>query len=533
MHRIPVLLIVAASSATTACAQPAAARGGPAPSRAAVPSLVVLITVDQLRGDYLDRFGPQFRGGLARLSRGGALFTNAHHDHAITETAPGHATLLAGRFPRSTGIIANRAGVLDDASRVIGSPDAFGASPHQFRGTTLVDWLRAGDPKSRSFSVSYKDRGAILPIGRLRGQVYWYVPDGRFSTSAYYADTLPEWVTRFNNRRLPQSYAGRSWEPMRADTAYRERDSVQFEGSGTQFVFPHRLPEDSAATASILAVTPWMDEVVIAFALRGLEALSIGKGPQTDVMAVSLSATDIIGHRYGPDSKEIHDQMLRLDSALGMFLDSLYKVRDSSRVVVVLSADHGVGRIPELAVDSVRPPPQRVNMASMIPKVRAMLRAANVDTMAVTVDQQIITADRAAFKAGKRTADDVLADVATAIRAMPGVARVDRFADLLKADTTRDAIARRWTHQFPPDADVELVVTQTPMTLFAPIVASHGSPYDYDTHVPLIFYGAPFRAGRYPEFVRTVDLAPTVAAAVNAKPLERLDGIVLKRALKQ
>jgi len=161
-----------------------------------------------------------------------------------------------------------------------------------------------------------------------------------------------------------------------------------------------------------------------------------------------------------------------------------------------------------------------------------MLRAANVDTMAITIDQQIITANRPAFATGRRTADDVLATLATTIRGMPGVARVDRFADLQKADTTRDAIARRWLHQFPPNAGIELVVTQTPMTLFGTITASHGSPYDYDTHVPLIFYGAGIRPGKHTEFVRTVDLAPTVAAVLGTRPLERLDGVVLRKALK-
>lgn len=530
--RFPALVAAALASASIACAQTPLPRPIAVPAAATPPSLVLLITVDQLRGDYLQRFGGQFKGGLARLANGGAWFTNAHHDHAITETAPGHATLLSGRFPRSTGITANRAGVFDNSARVLGSPDQLGASPRQFRGTTLVDWLRAANPRSRAFSVSMKDRGAILPIGRLVEQVYWYVPDGRFTTSAYYADSLPPWVDRFNSRRLAQRYAGQSWQPLLGSAEYPERDSVSVEGGGVDVVFPHRISADSMIAASEVRSTPWMDDLVLAFALDGLNALSIGKGPQTDVVAMSLSATDIIGHRYGPDSKEVHDQMLRLDRTLGVFLDSLYRMRDSSRVLVVLTGDHGVGRIPELAADSVRPPPQRVLMTSLIPGLRAMLRAANVDTMAISIDQQIVTANRQAFAKGRRTADDILTTLAATIRAMPGIARVDRFADLQKADITRDAIARRWLHQFPPDAGIELVVTQTPMTLFGTITASHGSPYDYDTHVPLIFYGAGIRPGKYGEFVRTVDLAPTVAAVLGTRPLERLDGVVLRKALR-
>src|SRR6266550_9587003 len=316
---------------------------------ASPPSLVVLITVDQFRWDYLDRFGPQLQGGLAMLARGGAWFTNAHHDHAITETAPGHATLLSGRFPRSTGIMANSVGVLDPESPLLGFSGGLGASPKRFQGTELFDWLNAKNPKSRALSVSSKDRGAILPIGRSKQQVYWYALDGEFTTSRYYADSLPDWVKKFNARRIPDSYGGKTWNPLLADTAYKEADSVSIEGGGRDFVFPHVLPTDPAAVEGILWATPFGDELEVALALDGVSALHLGEGPQTDVLALSLSATDLINHRLGPDSKEAHDQVLRTDRTIGMFLDSLFKLRDPSRVILALSADHGFGTIPELA----------------------------------------------------------------------------------------------------------------------------------------------------------------------------------------
>ena len=162
----------------------ASAAPAPAQHAGARPTLLVLITIDQMRGDYLERFGPQLTGGLGRLMRGGAWYTNAHHDHAITETAPGHATLLSGRFPRSTGIMANRAGVDDDDAPLIAGGVGGGASPKRFVGTTLTDWLRSSDDKSRTFSVSTKDRGAILPAGRTKSDVYWYSPDGRCDSTS-------------------------------------------------------------------------------------------------------------------------------------------------------------------------------------------------------------------------------------------------------------------------------------------------------------------------------------------------------------
>lgn len=496
------------------------------------PSLVVLLTVDQLRADYLTRFEPQLTGGLARLSRGGAWFPNAHHDHAITETAPGHATLLAGRFPRSTGIMMNRAGVEDDASPLIAAGSGPGASPRRFVGTTLVDWIAARDPKSRAFSVSAKDRGAILPVGRSKSEVYWYSPDGRFVTSSYYRDSLPSWVSAFNDRHVPQSYAGCAWSLILPESAYPEPDSVVAEGNGIGFAFPHVLPSDPLAAANLIRGTPFIDEVTLAFALHGVQALGLGAGGRTDVLAVSLSAMDYVGHRYGPDSREMHDEVLRADRVIGVFLDSLFKLRDSSTITIALTGDHGAGTIPELAPAAIQPRPARVSLGGVLPSLRAGLAAAHVDTMAIDTDVQIVFADRAAFKRAKVDADSTLASFAERVRALPGVARVDRFAALLK-DTLSDPIARRWSHQFPANGEVELVITLTPLSLWGSgVVASHGSPRDYDTNVPLIFAGAGVRPGIHKQFVRTVDLAPTLAAILGVKPMERLDGVVLGEAVR-
>jgi predicted AlkP superfamily pyrophosphatase or phosphodiesterase len=522
------LALAFCACATSAQAPPSGSGTARPAATAAHPTLVVLITVDQLRADYLTRFGPQLHGGLGRLMRGGAWFTDAHHDHAITETAPGHATLLAGRYPRSTGIMLNRAGVEDDAAALIGGAVGTGASPRRFVGTTLVDWLRTADPRSKSLSVSMKDRAAILPVGRSRTNVYWYAPDGRFTTSRYYADSLPTWVNAFNARRLPQGYAGKAWTLLLPDTAYPENDAklVQL-GVST---FPHKLPSDTAGAVNLVRITPFIDDITAAFALQGLTALDLGAGPQTDLLAMSLSATDIIGHRYGPDSREIHDDVLRLDRTVGAFLDSLYRVRDSSRVVVVLTSDHGVAPIPELAANGSGAPPERVDLAPLVTALRAGLRAAKVDTMAIELDQQIVFVDRAAFKAASVNADSALSAFAANLRREPGVRRVDQYRTLI-ADSLKDAIARRWSHQFPATSPVELVITLTPYSTWGGNVASHGSPYDYDTQVPLLFYGAGVRPGRYDAFVRTVDLAPTLAALAGVKPTERLDGVVLGDAV--
>ena len=494
------------------------------------PTLLVLITIDQFRADYLERFAGQLTGGLARLAKGGASFTNAHHDHAITETAPGHATLLSGRFPRSTGIMMNRIGVDDDSAPQLAGAVGPGASPKRFLGTTLADWMVAHDRESRALSVSTKDRAAILPIGRSRAEVYWYSPDGRFTTSRYYRDSLPQWVVAWNQRRFPQTFAGRSWDLLLSGAAYAEPDTVEAEGE-TGSTFPHVIPGDSAVAASIVRATPFIDDITLSFALTGVQSLALGAGAHADLLNISLSATDFIGHRYGPDSREIHDQVLRVDRAIGTFLDSLYRLRDSSRVTIVLTADHGVGTIPELAPPSMQPTPVRVSLAPLIPGLRSGLRAAHVDTLAVDVDQQIVMVDRAAFARAGANADSALDSFAAAARLVPGVRRVDRLRSL-RADTLTDPIARRWAHQFPPTSPIELVVTLTPLSTWGGTIASHGSPYDYDSHVPLIFYGAGVRPGRFPQFVRTVDLAPTLAGLAGVPPMGAIDGVVLKDAIR-
>ena len=519
--------LLLACGAETLRAQGEAVMSSPA---APTPTLIVLVTIDQFRADYLTRFGPQLHGGLARLTRGGAWFTDAHHDHAITETAPGHATLLAGRFPRSTGITMNSVGVADNGSPLIADGYGPGASPKRFAGSTLVDWLHAKDARSRALSVSLKDRGAILPVGRSRSEVYWYSADGRFLTSRYYRETLPDWVNAFNERHLPQRYAGRSWTLLLPDSAYHERDSVMAEAGGVEIAFPHPLPEDSVDAASLVRATPFIDEITVAFALHGIEALGLGRGPQTDLLAVSLSATDYVGHRFGPDSREIHDQVLRDDRTIGVLLDSIFRMRDSSRVVVVLTSDHGVGTIPEVAAASTAPRATRVDLYPLMPALRARLRAANLDTLSMEIDQQLFLVDRASVQKAPEKADSIVSWFGAEARKVAGVRRVDRFRALL-ADSLHDPIARRWSHQLPANVQVELVVTLDSLSTWGGNVASHGSSYPHDSHVPVIFYGMGIRPGRYGDFVRTVDIAPTLAAVAGVKPTERLDGVVLRDAL--
>ena len=497
------------------------------------PHLVVFLTVDQMRPDYLDRWAGQMHGGLAKLSRKGAFFTNAFQDHGVTETAPGHSVTMSGRFPRSTGILRNTAGVEDPESPLLTSRD-LPASPYRFRGTVLLDWIRTRDARSRALSVSRKDRGAILPMGRAKQNVFWYATsNGEFTTSRYYADTLPAWIKGVNARRFPQKHAGEAWTLLLPANEYAEPDSEPIENNGRDFVFPHRLSSNVDSAVSDLPYTPWMDELTLDVALDGMQSLQLGIGPQTDILAISLSATDYVGHRYGPDSREQHDNILRLDRALGSFIDALYKIRDSSTIVFALTADHGVTSYPELVAKRAhRPVPPRYDFAPAIAGLRSALTVNHVDVSAVTTDGPLVYVDRQAFAQAGVNPEPILERFADVIRTSPGVARVDRVRDLAQRDTVQDAVSRRWMHMIPPDSPVEYVITPKQGAYAAGgKIAEHGLPYDDDAHVPVIFYGPWFKAGRYSERALVADMAPTLASVIGVPPTERVDGRVLTQAM--
>jgi predicted AlkP superfamily pyrophosphatase or phosphodiesterase len=502
---------------------------------ASVPTLVVHITVDQCRADYLDRWRYQFTGGLARLLRSGAVFTQAYQDHAETETAPGHATVLSGRNPASTGIVNNDDGVSDTtaAGALLDVPGP-GASPWRFRGTELFDWIAARYPGARALSVSRKDRGAILPIGHARQQVYWY-QGGEFTTSRYYADSLPEWVRAFNAGMAPARAPGLRWDLLLPPSSYTEPDSERYERGGRDFAFPHVLPADSTVAALAVIAMPWMDSLTLALALDGVNHLELGRGPQPDLLAVSLSTTDAVGHAYGPDSREIHDQILRLDRYLGVFLDSLDRLRDPRRILVSLTADHGVTSYPEWSRTHGDPEAQRVAIEGPIRAAwtSLALRLGPGDWMGY-LGGGLVTLDRPGLTARGVDVDSVVDSLAAALRHVPGVLRVDTRRTLAAADTATDPIARRWRNLVPSDLPAEVMITLRPHDIYGgSFSAQHGQPSDDDAHVPLIIAGAGVRPGRYSTRVSVVDLAPTLAYLIGVAPLEQVQGRVLTRGMRR
>jgi hypothetical protein len=512
-----------------------AALAGALPGQRPPPpiSLVVLVVVDQMRADYLPRFAPQWTGGFGRMYAGGTVFTAARQDHASTETAPGHSTMLSGREPARTGIVLNSRGVQDPDAPLLGRIDGEGASPRRFRGSTLYDWMLARDPDARVLSVSRKDRGAIFPVGRARGAVYWF-DAGAFTTSRYYADSLPAWVQAFNARRSVERLAGATWDLLLPASTYAEPDSLAFENGGQDFVFPHRLPATSEGAIQRIQAFPWMDSLTLAFALHGVNALALGRRERPDLLSVSLSTTDAIGHAFGPDSREIHDQLLRVDRWLGSFLDSLARVVPLERTVVVLTADHGVTPLPEYAVTVRHQRAGRVGLDFVVRGAVWALTPRYGTGFGMEFDNGLVTADVDAMRGRGVNVDSVAAALAAEASALPGVGAVYTPATLGAAPTS-DAGAALWRNLLPNDYGWLLCALTQPGYVWSAggLQAAHGSANPEDQAVPLVFFGSRIHARTVTRPVSTVDIAPTLAALLGVTPGETLDGRVLAEVLER
>src|SRR6185437_14771317 len=355
--------------------------------------------------------------GFQRFRETGTFFPHGRQDHASTETAPGHSTMLSGREPGHTGIILNNRGVQDPTSPALEVPDKQGSSPRRFQGTTLYDWLLARDPDTRVLSVSRKDRGAIFPVGRGKGNVYWWL-GGQFTTSRYYSDTLPRWVSEFNSRIDLKHIAGSTWSLLLPASAYAEPDSMAFENAGSDFTFPHQLPGADVIAGRITSY-PVMDSLTLALALSGVERMRLGTRGRPDLLVVSLSTTDAVGHAFGPDSREIHDQLLHVDRWLGQFFDSLSKLVPGG-MVAALTGDHGIVSLPEYTVLVKHQRAGRVGMGSFPADVERELEAKYHVPFDLSFDNGLLSADVDALRARGVNVDSLADALAKRIAGNPG-----------------------------------------------------------------------------------------------------------------
>jgi predicted AlkP superfamily pyrophosphatase or phosphodiesterase len=526
------------------------------------PRLVLLIVVDQFRYDYLTRFGDLFGSrGIGRLMREGASWTDANYDHMPTFTSPGHAALGTGAWPSQTGIVANewyeqdtgkkvKSSTDDTTKAIAGRPNELGKSPRRLLCSTVGDELKLADNDlSKVIGISDKDRSAILPPGRHANAAYWFSTDtGNMMSSTYYFNDVPEWVTRFNSRRLTDKWFGARWERLLPNEAeYLKRagkDDVAWENldkssHDTNF-FPHVITggadKPGRSFYKALDYTPFSNDLLVAFAEEAITNEKLGADSDPDFLSVSFSANDYVGHRFGEYSQEVMDMTLRVDQQIGTLLDFVDARVGLQNTVVVLTADHGVSPIPEQAAAKGLPG-RRYQKEELLKLVENVLEAkyARKDHPANDYIRNFINRsetergvinnnvylNRAALARDGVDLDECERVVGEAAMKLPGMARYFTRSQLeSKAISATDAVARRVLNGFYPQRSGDVIVVTEPYTIVFDTpddptdptnTATHGSPYSYDTHVPLIFMGRYFRPGSYSQTATPADIAPTLS----------------------
>jgi len=506
------------------------------PLLAKQPNLVLMITIDQLRGDMPwrveERFSP---GGFRYFFDQGTVYVNAHFEHLVTTTAAGHATLVTGANTPGHGIAANEwydtlshqpvYNTEDHEHPVIGvkAPANEGRSPRNLASSTFGDELvSASAGKSRVFSISIKDRGAIIPGGQL-GKAFWYSKTtGEFVTSTYYYPQYPPWVTRWNAADHANQYRDKSWTLLQDRETYifRDQDDRSFEKPDGSLgrTFPHALANpDDKVFFSALRSTPMGDQLTLSFLKALVTAESLGSKGHADILAVSFSATDYIGHDFGPNSLEAEDNLLQLDQTLQELLGFIDAEVGLENTLAVLSSDHGVAPAPEqmalLGLTAKRHQPQQF-MAQANAALRARFNTHS--DLAVAFLKPGIYLDEPEIESLGLDLAEVERALAAEILKVPGFSMAFSRSDLLAGvlpDTYRTRLAANSIH---PVRSGNVILVQDPFWFLSSEpegdAATHGSPYNYDTHVPIMLAGPGIGNNRSNRKVLIRDLAPTISA---------------------
>ena len=517
---------------------------GPPPAK---PALVVVLTIDQFRGDYLARFREHLvPGGLKLLVDEGANFVDCRYRHAVTKTAAGHAVVLTGVHANVHGIINNawidretlkRVNCVDDDSvQILGQADdrggarlpgatvPIGASPRRLNATTVGDELKlTHGGRSKIIGISSKDRSAILLAGKLADAAYW-MDKGRIVTSTHYMKELPAWVRAFNDAGRVDSFFGKTWErllPPEAYDALQGPDDVP--GESTDFsmgrTFPKRInggtEKISSAYYEAFENSPFKSEVLVDFARLVVEHENLGGRGVTDMLCLSFSANDTVGHNYGPDSHEVMDITLRTDRMIADLFSFLDRRIGLKNCTIVLTADHGVAPIPErLKALSGNFSAGRVDNVRLLKTCEAALDRAfgalSDGRHWLLIDESNLLFLRDVLKeknVSQPVAEKVVRDALLTI-------------DFVEAAFTRTEMeegnvsgpyAAATLLSFNRARSGDVYYQMKPYWVDRKTGTNHGSPYNYDTHVPLVWYGVGVKPGTYTERVSVDDIAPTLA----------------------
>ena len=495
----------------------------------AAPKLILVVSIDQMRSDFLDRFASLYRSGLKTLLDRGAVFSNAKYRHAATETGPGHSIILTGSDPKHSGIVANEwwdpylervINVIDDPVQITLGGSGRASSPANLLTFTVGDAMKRQNPRSHVVGVGLKDRSAILMGGRRADAAYWFENDGgNFVTSSYYMNAAPAWLTEWNSRRNADRFAGQVWNRVIDDVAvyekYAGKDAIEGERDRKDITFPHRFtakPPEAQYYVELRRM-PFADEVVLDFAVEAMKQHALGKDADTDILAVGFAATDGIGHQWGPDSHEQMDQMLRLDATLGRLFAQVDASVGLANTVVVLSADHGSRSLVEImqmkGLPARRVAPKEMEtaitsaFAKKYPGVNGLMSHFAID---VYLDENVA-------RRHKLNWHDVQKTGAEALMATGLVERVYTHDDLLGPARPSDPYIELFRSAFYQPRSPHLSVMLKP-GIYVNAAAGgtgHGSVYDDDRHVPVVFMGRDIKPGRYTQESAPEDIAPTLA----------------------
>jgi arylsulfatase A-like enzyme len=493
------------------------------------PKLVVIVVIDQFRGDYLERYRDQWgEGGFRLLLEHGADFTDCNYNYANTRTAPGHATLLTGAYSNGHGILANEwwdaqkkatvAAADDDQTKLVGIPGgAPGASPHNLLADTLGDELKlATQGKSRVFGIALKDRASVLPAGFAADGAYWIDrASGAWITSTYYRNELPKWAQDFNSNKRAEKYLNQEWKDSNGNVF---RTTKPVEGKGGNFY-------------DLVGSTPLANDYEFEFARELITYEKLGNGPATDLLIISLSANDILGHKVGPDSPEMQAMALAMDRQLAGFFEFLGHQIGLANIWVALSADHGIAPLPKVAAGLRLP---AVNIPG--DKIRAQVnsglstRLSHPAEYVKEFDYPVAWLNPDAFAAVKVNEQDAERDVGEAMK-QAGLRSYYTRSQLERGDAPNTELGLKYLHSYSPLGGWYVLGVPPPFNIGFVGGTDHATPYNYDTHVPLAFYGLPFQAGTYRTHAEPVDLAATLASLLGINAPSHSIGRVLTEML--
>lgn len=505
--------------------QPKSKSGAPV---AKAPKLLLFIAVDQFRFDYLTRFRGQYKHGLDRLLRQGANFTNCFYEHMPTVTAIGHSTMLTGASPAQSGIIANEwwdrerreivTSVYDWNAKTLGAPDKKASSPHRLLVSTVGDELKmARRGESKVIGISIKDRSAILPAGRMADAAYWMDDQtGDFVSSSWYQEDLPAWVKAHNASKPGSVFQGQTWKSSSTGEELLKlpkRDDTMFWGN--------------------IEKSPYGNELILQFTLRALVEEKLGQHSGIDTLCVSFSSNDYVGHAKGPDSEHAHDMCLRTDEHLGTLLRAVDRQVGLQNVVVALTADHGVA--PVASVNNERKMPGGTFKEADLRKVieEALQARYGEDKWVPAKGGEAYFLDERLLQARGIPAEEARQVAAEALRNVPHVARVYTKGELLRPVPDGDLVTQRVRNGYYPPRGGDLVLVFEPYWMMGSTTSqtTHGSPFSYDAHVPMLLMGPGIRPGKYFGRAAVNDLAPTLAALLEVEMPAGATGRVLAECL--